>query len=45
MLLETKVQEMVIYVGLIVFLFISPFLNIVYIPILAKTPKSKWRIR
>jgi uncharacterized BrkB/YihY/UPF0761 family membrane protein len=45
MLLETQIQQFIIYVALIVFLVISPLLNIICIPNLAKSGKGKWKYR
>ena len=45
MLLETQIHDIVIYVALVVFLVISPLLNIIYIPNPAKTSNAKWKYR
>ena len=45
MLLETQLQRYVLYFVLISFLFISPVLNIIFIPRLAQTRNAKWKYR
>ena len=45
MLLETKFQIIVMWVGLVVFGFVSPLLNIIYLPKLTKLGMARWKIR
>jgi hypothetical protein len=45
MLLETQLQEVVIYVSSVFFLFVSPILNIIYLPKIAQEVNLRWNIR
>ncbi len=45
MILETKIQMVVLGVGLVVFGFVSPLLNIIYLPKFIKLDAARWKIR
>jgi hypothetical protein len=45
MLLETQIQGNIIVISLIVFIFVSPLLNIIYLPKLIHIARSRWKVR